>query len=131
LATARAAVEGENAATRAELERERKLLEQEQESWREGVDREQARALEEARVHADAMVADARQEVERLQTYAQRLRSLLIDSQRALVELAEAAVGQLDDANALKVGSGQEELLDDLRPSELDERPSRSTVVGD
>jgi cell division septum initiation protein DivIVA len=130
-ATVRAAIDEESAATRAELDRERELLEREQGSWRQGVEREQARALEEARVQADTMVADARLEVERLQTYAQRLRALLIDSQRALVELAEAAVGQLDDANALKIGSGQEELLDDLRPSELDERPSPSAAVGD
>ena len=131
LAAARAAVGEENAATRAELERERERLQREEESLRGGLERERAKALEEAQAQADTIVADARHEVERLQSYAQRLRSVLIDSQSALIELAGAAIGQLDDTGTLEGGSGEEELLADLRPSELGETPSSSAVVGD
>ena len=87
LAAARAAIEEENAATRAELEREREQLDKDQASVHEVLDRERERAQKEALAQADEIVADARHEVESLQTYAQRMRSLLIESQRALVEL--------------------------------------------
>ena len=97
----------------------------------EVLDRERERAQKEALAQADEIVADARHEVESLQTYAERMRSLLIESQRALVELAEAAIGQLDDASGVTVDSGQEELLNDLRPSELAEKASPTTVAGD
>jgi cell division septum initiation protein DivIVA len=129
LAEARAGIEHENAATRAQVEREREQLEQEKESLRDVLERERARAVKEAQAKADEIVADARQEVERLQTYAHRLRSLLIDSQGAFVELAEAALRQLEDDDTMqKTGSGDGELLDDLRPAELEERPSPSTL---
>jgi cell division septum initiation protein DivIVA len=132
LAAARARVEEENASARAELERERERLQQEQDSLRGALESERAKVVEEAEAQADAIVAGARHEVERLQSYALRLRSLLIDSQSAFVELAEAALHQLEDDDTMqKTGSGEGELLDDLLPSEIDEQPSPSAIGGD
>jgi cell division septum initiation protein DivIVA len=129
LAAARAAVGEENAARQAELEHQRAQLVREQEAWREGVERERTSMLEEARVRADDVVADARLEVERLQRHAQRLRSLLAESQRHFVDLAESALRQLDSIEARQSGSGDEVLLDVLQPQKLDETSPASTVA--
>jgi cell division septum initiation protein DivIVA len=129
LAAARAAVGEENAARKAELEHERTQLVREQEAWREGIERERARTQEEAQARADAIVADARLEVERLQRHAQRLRSLLAESQRHFVDLAESALRQLVGIETKHSGSGDVGLLDDLRPQKLDETSSPSTVA--
>jgi cell division septum initiation protein DivIVA len=140
-AAARAGLEEEHAAKRSELERERERLAQEQESLRSVAERERTRALEEARAEAEAIVAEARQEVERLRGYAERMRSLLSDSQRSFVEFAESALRSLEDPDSMpapvqipvQTGSGNGELLDDLRPSEVEDKPASapSPLTGD
>jgi cell division septum initiation protein DivIVA len=123
--------EQEASATRAELERDREQLARERASWHEVIERERATALEEARARADDLVADARREVEGLQNYGDRLRSLLADSQRRFVELAESALHRLDGIEAGVGGSSDGRLLDDLRIPSLDETPSASTSAAD
>ena len=118
LAATRAAAAEANAAIRTELEHEREQLAAEQELWRQ-----------EAQVQADTIVADARREVEWLQSYGERLRSLLTDSRRRFVELAESALGQLDGIESAKGTSGDEALLDDLRPPKLEETSSAPTAA--
>jgi cell division septum initiation protein DivIVA len=127
-AAARAEMEQEHAAKRSELEREHERLAQAQESLRSVAERERTRALEEARAQADSIVAEARQEVERLRSYAERMRTLLTDSQRSFAEFAESALRSLEDPDSVpapvQTGSGNGELLDDLRPSEIEEKPA-------
>lgn len=142
-AAARAGLEEEHAARRSELEREQERLAQEHESLRGVAERERTRALEEARAQADSIVAEARQEVERLRSYTERMRSLLSESQRSFVELAESALRGLEDPDSapahapapvqipVQAGSGNGELLDDLRPSEAEEKPAPSPLAGD
>ena len=123
LAGAHAAVEEQNAATRVELERERERLEHDQEAWQELLEGERTRALGEAQEKAATILADARHEVEQLQSYGERLRSLLTDSQRRFVEFAESALQQLERVDAGSA-SRHGDLLDDLRP--VDGEPSAS-----
>jgi cell division septum initiation protein DivIVA len=140
-AAARAGLEEEHAAKRAELERERERLAQERESLHSVAELERTRALEEAREQADSIVAEARQEADRLRGYAERMRSLLSDSQRSFVEFAESALRGLEDPDSVpapvqipvQTGSGKGELLDDLRPSEVEEKPASapSPLPGD
>ena len=129
-AALRAAVEEENAAARVELEGEREQFAREQGVWRDVVEAERARVREEAQARADDIVADARREVERLQTNGERLRALFADSQRRFVELAESALRQLDGIE-VNGPSGDGKLLDDLLPSKLDQASSASTVAAD
>jgi cell division septum initiation protein DivIVA len=131
IAAARAAAEEELAVTRADLERQRERLEQEQQSWRDVLEHERSKMLADARAQADAAVADAQQEVERLQDHGDRLRALLADSQRQFVALAESALRQLGDVEAASSGSAGGELLDSLRPSRADETPAPSAVADD
>src|SRR5439155_1564738 len=76
LAGAHAAVEEQNASTRVELERERERLEHDQEALQELLEGERTRALGEAQEKAATILADARHEVEQLQSYGERLRPL-------------------------------------------------------
>ncbi|HJQ50059.1 MAG TPA: DivIVA domain-containing protein [Gaiellaceae bacterium] len=118
LATARSAMEAENLTIRSELERERKQLAETQESLSGALERERARALKEVQAQADTMVADARHEVARLEDYAEQLRSLLVEGQRSFVELADAALQQVESVRSERPGPKDGELLADLRPSE-------------
>jgi cell division septum initiation protein DivIVA len=111
-------------ASAAAAEREREIV-----TARENLDRERTRALDEARERAEAILADARHEVERLEIYGDQLRSLVADSQRRFVELAESALGQLDGIDAERRRSEHGDLLDDLRTASG--RPSPSTAAGD
>ena len=131
LAAARTAVAEENAAGRAELEREREQLVREQETWREILEGERAKAHEEAQARAEAVLEDARREVEQLQSYGERLRSLLTDSQGRFVELAESALRRLDSIEAVGGASRDGGLLDDLRPAKLDDTSAASGVAAD
>jgi len=106
---ARAAIEEENAATRAELERERARLEQEQGALQELLDSERKRMLEAAQLEANAIVNDARHDVE-------RERLLLAEKQRRFVEIAQSALEQLEGLHQAIPGSGDRELLADLLP---------------
>ena len=132
LATARSGLEAENEAIRSALERERKQLAEAQESVNGALERERERARAEARGQADTILADARREVARLEDYAEQLRSLLVEGQRSFVELAEAALQQVESVRAERPGSGsEEELLNALRPAEPAETPARSGIAGD
>lgn len=131
IAALRSSMEQEHAATRAELERERERLKQGQESLRGSLERERDKALEEARVQAEKIVADARHEVRQLEDYAERVRSLLADSRRNFIELVEAALQRVESIDSQASGSGSGELLDDLRPAEVGEKTAPSGIAGD
>lgn len=131
LTTARSGLEAENEAIRSELERERKQLAETQESLSGALERERERALKEAESQADAILANARHEVARLEDYAEQLRSLLVEGQRSFVELAEAALQRVESVRSERPGSGGEELLDALRPAEPAETPAPSGIAGD
>jgi F0F1-type ATP synthase membrane subunit b/b' len=92
-------------------------LEREQEGWRQVLEGERRRVLEEARAQADSIVADARGEAERLQSHGEQLRSLLADSRQRFVALAESALRQLEDVDRTRRGPDEREVLDDLRPA--------------
>jgi hypothetical protein len=119
MAKARSVMEAENAAIRGELEQEREQLAETQASLRDALERERKRALKEVQARADTILADARREATRLEDYAEQLRSLLVEAQSSFVELAEAALGQVESVvRSERPGSKSEELLEDLSPSE-------------
>jgi cell division septum initiation protein DivIVA len=120
-AAARKKLEAELAAARATMERENAAARLELESNREQV-------LAEARQNAEAILATAQRDVEQLEDYGERLRSLVMDSQRRFVELAEAALGQLDGVDPA-AGSEHGDLLDELRPAGGE--PSVAAVAGE
>jgi cell division septum initiation protein DivIVA len=128
LAAARAAAEQELAAGRAELERERERLERDQEASQALLERERTQVLGEAQKQAEGIIADAQREIEQLESYREQLRSLLTDSPRRFVELAESALRQLDGVDA-RGGPGDADLLDELRPP--DGKPSSPAAAGD
>jgi cell division septum initiation protein DivIVA len=111
--------EKESIATREELEREKAAARLE-------LDRERTRVLEEAREKAEAILADARREVEQLEGYGEQLRSLVLDSQRRFVELAQSALRQLEGVDGVADPSKPGDLLADLRAA--DGEPSASGV---
>jgi cell division septum initiation protein DivIVA len=131
LAAVRSGLEAENAGIRSELERERKQLAETQALLSGALERERERAIKEAQAQADTIVADARREVARLEDYAEQLRSLLVEGQRSFVELAEAALQQVESVRSERPGAGSEELLNALRPSEPAEKQASSGIAGD
>ena len=131
LTTARSGMEAENEAIRSELERERKQVAEVRESLSGALERERERALKEAQAQADTMLADARHEVARLEDYAEQLRSLLVEGQRSFVELAEAALQQVESVRSERPSPGSEELLNALRPAEPAEQPAPSGIPRD
>jgi cell division septum initiation protein DivIVA len=106
---ARESVEAELAAARA-------ALEQAQGEWQELLEAERKQVLEAAQVEADAIVGDARRDAEQLQGSAKRLQLLLADRQQRFVEIAQAALDQLEGLDEVVSRSDEVELLDDLRP---------------
>jgi cell division septum initiation protein DivIVA len=121
-------------ATAAADERERERiaaqegLEKEKAAARLELELERTRVLGEAREQAATILAGARREVEQLQRYGERLRSLLADSKRRFVELAESGLRQLDGVEAEQI-SRHGDLLDELRPTRAER--SASAVRGD
>ena len=111
-------------ATAAAEEREPELAEA-----RLDLERVRARTLDEAQEEAERILANARQELERLESYAARLRSLLVDNQRRFAELAESALGQLEDVDAETGSSSPGNLVDDTRATGRE--PSVSAVTGE
>jgi outer membrane protein TolC len=75
----------------------------------------------EAYERAEALLDETRRRSE-------QLRALLTDSRRRLIALVDAALSELEDFDA-KGGSGQADLLDDLRPP--DGGAPRSAVAED
>lgn len=131
LSSARSAMEAENAAIRSELEHERRQLAEAQASVSGALEREREKALNEAQAQADTILAGARLEVARLEDYTERLRTLLVEGQRSFVELAEAALQQVESVRSERPGAGSEELLSALRPPERAERPAPFRISGD
>ncbi|HEU5477033.1 MAG TPA: DivIVA domain-containing protein [Gaiellaceae bacterium] len=110
-------------ATAAAQERERESA-----ARRLELERERTQVLRQAQEEADGILADARQEVEELQRYGEQLRSLVLDSRRRFVELAESALRHLEGVGA-DGGSQHGDLLDELRPAGGE--PSAAPVPGD
>lgn len=91
----------------------RELLEQELAEARHA----QAKELESARADADASLAAARDELAGLEEQAARLRSLVLDMERRIVEIAQGALGELEAFDASTGGANEGDLLADLRPA--------------
>lgn len=72
--------------------------------------------LESARAGANAALANAREELERLEKHANQLRSLVGDLERRIVEIAEGALKELESFEAPDGSDTEADLLSDLRP---------------
>jgi cell division septum initiation protein DivIVA len=118
-----AEAEGRAAALLDEVTAQAERREQETAAAREQFDREleearsaRAKELESARVEADAALADARDELARIEERAARMRSVVTDTERRVVDIVQAALTELE---GLEIPSGSEhegDLLSDLQP---------------
>jgi cell division septum initiation protein DivIVA len=101
---------------RSRLERELEELRQETQTRRAGLEAERDELLAGAKDAAEKLLADARAEVARLRAEADGLDAFLDEKKRAFVDIARAALEQLD---SLEAGNGASEhkdgLLGDLR----------------
>lgn len=114
------------AATAQEREQEataaRKQFEQEIAAARKALEEEHASA----RTEAEEALSAARSELARLEQEEVRLRSLMADSEHRLVEIAKAALEELEGLAAGAESATDADLVGDLRP-QLDARD----IVGD
>jgi cell division septum initiation protein DivIVA len=77
----------------------------------------QAKELESARADANAALATARDELAGLEGQAARLRSLVADMERRIVEIARGALDELETFDAATSETSEVDLLTDLRPA--------------
>jgi cell division septum initiation protein DivIVA len=116
MASERERLERQLASERSRLERELDELQRETETRRESLEAERDELLAGAKDAAERMLADARAEVVRLRKEAEGLDAFLDRKKRAFVDIARAALEQLD---SLEIGNGapdgKEGLLGDLR----------------
>lgn len=103
-----------------ETEAARKQFEQELAATRKAHEKE----LESARAGANAALANAREELERLEKHADQLRSLVADLERRIVEIAEGALEELAAFEAPADSDTEADLLSDLRPPAASDVPA-------
>jgi archaellum component FlaC len=118
-----AAAEAQSATLLEEVTAQAQKREQEAASARKQFEQELAatrtaheKELEAARDGANAALANAREELERLEKHADEVRSLVADLERRIVEIAEGALAELAAFDASKDSGDEADLLSDLRP---------------
>jgi cell division septum initiation protein DivIVA len=119
-----AKAEAEASALLEQVATQAKKREQETAAAREQFEREltaaknaHAKEHESARAEADAALADARRELAQLENQAGRLRSLVTDMERRIVEIAESALEELVAFDTSTSSETENDLLADLQPA--------------